>query len=162
MARSVFFSFHYANDISRAMVVRNRWLSFGSQTASALLDHAEFEKIKQVGEKKVHEWIDAQLKYTSATVVLIGAETLRRPYVQYEICQSVIKGNAIIGVYINNIRNFDREVSIGDDKHTIIGMATDGSPVYFDDIADGIYDYMIDDGYNNLSVWVDKAVKSHQ
>jgi len=41
MARSVFFSFHYENDINRAMIVRNSWVTKGIQEAG-FKDKAEF------------------------------------------------------------------------------------------------------------------------
>ena len=106
MARSVFYSFHYQNDISRVMIVRNRWVTYGGQIVSGVIDHAEFEKIKRSGEASI----------------LIGAETLNRPYVQYEICQSRNKGNALIGVYINNLRDLSGNTSIACNRHTCIGQ----------------------------------------
>ena len=159
MARSVFFSFHYQNDISRVMVVRNRWVTYGGQLVSGVIDHAEFEKIKQQGDAVIKRWIDEQLKGTTATIVLIGSETLRRYYVQYEICQSLKQGNAIIGVYVNNIRDFSGRTSLACERHTVIGEYNDKKPVYFDVIADRIYDYILDDGYNNLNRWVEDAVQ---
>ena len=94
MARRVFFSFHYENDIARSMTVRNSWLTQGKE-AAGIIDKAEFEQIKRQGVNAVHSWIDKQLEGTSVTVVLIGAETLNRPFVQYEICQSLHRGNAV-------------------------------------------------------------------
>ncbi len=159
MARSVFYSFHYQNDITRVMAVRNRWVTFGTQSISGIIDHAAFEKIKRKGKTSIENWIDTQLIGTSATIVLIGAETLNRPYVHYEICQSIKKGNAVIGVYINKIKDFSGLTSYACPRHTIIGYYPDNRPAYFDDIANGIYDYIIDDGYNNLDAWVEDAVK---
>ena len=160
MARNVFYSFHYGNDINRVMVVRHRWVTYGNQTVSGIIDHAEFMELQQKGNDAIYKWIDEQLLGTSATVVLIGAETLERPFVKYEICQSLNRGNAIVGVYINRIGNlYDGKTSRGCDRHTIIGYdSKDNSPLYFDEIADGIYDYKNDNGYMNLNTWVEKAV----
>ena len=159
MARSVFFSFHYQNDISRVMAVRNRWVTYGNQIASGVIDHAEFERVQRQGKAAIERWIDSQLNGTSATVVLIGKETLNRPYVQYEICKSVERGNAVIGVYIHRIKDLAGYTSTACDRHTIVGYYNDGRPLYFDDIADKIYDYVIQDGYNNLDSWVENAVR---
>ena len=68
MARRVFFSFHYDNDINRSMTVRNSWVTQGKE-AAGFVDKAEFEKIKRTGETAVHNWIDNVLKCTSVTVV---------------------------------------------------------------------------------------------
>ena len=161
MAKNVFYSFHYANDINRVMVVRNRWITQGGQTISGVIDRADFESIQRQGDKAVHKWIDSQLQGTSVTVVLIGAETLKRPFVQYEICESIGRGNAVIGVYINGIKDMRSGITSSRcNPHTIIGHYENNSPAYFDEICDAIYDYSADDGYTNLGSWVEKAAKA--
>lgn len=95
MARRVFFSFHYDNDINRSMAVRNSWVTQGKE-AAGFIDKAEFEQIKRQGDVAIHNWIDKQLEGTSVTVVLIGRETLNRPFVQYEICKSLQRGVCFI------------------------------------------------------------------
>jgi len=161
MARKVFYSFHYANDINRVMVVRNRWVTQGGQTISGVIDNADFEAIKRQGDNAVHKWIDGQLDGTSVTIVLAGAETLNRPFVQYEICESIKRGNAVIGVYINGIADMrSGRTSSRCNPHTVIGYYKDNSPAYFDIVCDGIFDYISDNGYANLGNWVEKAAKA--
>lgn len=158
MARRVFFSFHYDEDINRSMTVRNSWVTQGKE-AVGFIDKAEFEKVKKNGESAVCRWIDKQLEGTSVTVVLIGRETLDRQYVQYEIRKSIEKGNAIIGVHINGIRDMRTQMtSLKGDSHTII-YYNDDTPVYFDSICDGLYDYSQDNGYYNLGSWIEKAAQ---
>lgn len=156
MAKRVFFSFHYKNDVSRANVVRNSWVTQGKE-AAGFIDKAEFEKIKQKGDQAVYNWIDEQLKGTSVTVVLIGEETLDRKFVQYEIQQSYNKGNAIIGVKIGKVKNLSGETSSSQSHIKIVGKDDKGNTLWFDDIISGIYDYISDDGYNNLGEWINKA-----
>ena len=159
MARRVFFSFHYEKDIYRAMVVRKGWVTQGTEKAG-FIDKADFEKLKLKGDKAVKAWIDKQLIGTSTTVVLIGSETLNREYVRYEIGKSIEKGNAIIGVKIHNIVNaVTKTKSSPGNLHTAIGRWSDTKKtIYFDEIADGIYDYKRDDGYNNLGDWIEDAL----
>ena len=160
MARNVFYSFHYMNDINRVMVVRNRWVTKGGQTISGVIDSVDFEAIRRQGDNAVHKWINSQLQGTSVTVVLIGAETLIRPFVQYEICESIKRGNAVIGVYIDGIMDMRTgHTSSRCNPHTIIGYYQDKSPAYFDEVCDGLFDYNSDDGYANLGSWVEKAAK---
>lgn len=155
MARSVFYSFHF-KDIFRVMVVRKRWVTYGGQRISGVIDHTEFDKIKQKGDGSVKQWINQQLNGTTATVVLIGEETLNRPYVQYEIQQSIARGNAVIGVYINTIKDINGNTCNACHRHVMIDNSF--FPVYFDEIADGIYDYIRQDGYRYLDSWVETAV----
>lgn len=161
MARRVFFSFHYDNDINRSMTVRNSWVTQGKE-AAGFIDKAVFEQIKRQGEQAIHRWIDRQLEGTSVTVVLIGSETLNRLFVQYEIRKSINRGNAVIGVYIHNLKDMrTQKISQKGNIHTIIGCYKDNKPAYFDEICDGIYDYKLNDGYNNLGFWIEKAAKLH-
>jgi hypothetical protein len=76
MARRAFFSFKY-EDVSRAMVVRNSWVTQGGQQAAGFVDAADFEKIKRQGDAAIKRWIDDQLKGTSVT-----SRTGRKRYVQ--------------------------------------------------------------------------------
>ncbi len=61
MARRVFFSFHYDNDINRSMTVRNSWVTQGKE-AAGFVDKAAFEQVKRQGDAAVHHWIDNQLE----------------------------------------------------------------------------------------------------
>ena len=159
MVRRVFFSFHYEEDINRSMVVRNSWVTQGKEVAG-FIDKAEFEKVKKEGKEAICRWIDKQLVGTSVTVVLIGQETLNRPFVQYEIRKSIERGNAIIGVYIHNIKDMiTQKTSIKGNPHTIIGYYEGKIPAYFDNICDGIYDYSQDNGYSNLGIWIEEAAQ---
>lgn len=159
MVRRVFFSFHYEEDINRSMVVRNSWVTQGKEVAG-FIDKAEFEKVKKEGKEAICRWIDKQLVGTSVTVVLIGKETLNRPFVQYEIRKSVERGNAIIGVCIHNIKDMiTQKTSIKGNPHTIIGYYEGKIPAYFDNICDGIYDYSQDNGYSNLGIWIEEAAQ---
>jgi hypothetical protein len=160
MARRVFFSFHYENDVNRAMVVRNSWVVQGIKEAN-FIDKAAFETVKRQGDQAVRNRIDKQLEGTSVTVVLIGAETLTRPFVQYEICQSLTRGNGVIGVHINGVRDMNRGLAPKGNTHTIIGHYDNNAPAYFDSIADGIYDYIANDGYSNLGNWVEVSARKH-
>jgi hypothetical protein len=76
MARRAFFSFKYA-DVSRAMVVRNSWVTQGKE-ATGFIDAADFEELEEEGDDAIQEWIDDQLDGTSVTVVLVGEGHLRQ------------------------------------------------------------------------------------
>ncbi|MDT4012501.1 MULTISPECIES: TIR domain-containing protein [Staphylococcus] len=158
MSRRVYFSFHYDNDISRVMTVRNSGLTKNDKVMG-FIDKAEFETIKRNGKIAVQNWIDGQLKGTSVTIVLVGAETLNRPYVQYEILESLKRGNKIIGISIGNIKDLNGYKSTSQSFCKNIGEDEFGNSIWFDDIIQGKYDYIIDDGYNNLPRWIDDSFK---
>lgn len=106
MARRVFFSFEYEHDVSRAMVVRNSWVTQGKE-AAGFSDAAEFEEVKRGGDAAIKRWIKDQLNGTSVTVVLVGSHTCSSKYVQYEIQQSEDRGNGLLGIDISKIKDFD-------------------------------------------------------
>ncbi|HTB92675.1 MAG TPA: TIR domain-containing protein [Candidatus Sulfotelmatobacter sp.] len=104
MPRKVFFSFHYERDIWRTNVVRNSGVVEGS-AAAGFYDASLWEDAKKKGESDVKKLIDAGLVGTSLTVVLIGAETSQRKFVNYEIEQSIARGNGLLGIYISGIKD---------------------------------------------------------
>lgn len=143
MARKVFFSFKYKDDVSRAMVVRNSPTTKDDEKAG-FIDAADFEKLKKKGDEAIKAWIDDQLKGTSVTVVLVGALTCASRWVEYEIEQSIKRGNGLLGINISGIKN------LNGDTTTCCGAIPDG----YD-----FYKWIADDGYNNLEEWIEKAAK---
>ncbi len=143
MARNVFFSFEYS-DVSRAMVVRNSWVTQGRQ-AAGFVDAADFEKLKQRGDTAIKAWIDGQLVGTSVTVVLVGAATCSSRWVKYEIDKSKALGHGLLGIDISKIEDFRHRTS---DR---CGKLPDGYPFYL---------WNKDDGYNNMGAWIEAAAKA--
>jgi hypothetical protein len=106
MARKVFFSFHYQRDLWRVNVVRNSAMIEGV-SAAGFRDKSLWEETVRRGDAAVKGLIDNGLAGTSVTVVLIGAETASRKYVSYEIERSISRGNGLLGVRINTIKDRD-------------------------------------------------------
>jgi len=128
MARRVFFSFHYQKDIFRVNVIRNSHIVDGT-AAAGFQDASLWEETKKKGDAAVKALINKGLENTSVTVVLIGAETVNRKYVTYEIEQSIARGNGLLGIHINNIKD------INGNKSLLPGRAPEalrktGAPVY--------------------------------
>lgn len=104
MARRVFFSFHFERDIWRVNQVRNSNVVAGIDQAG-FFDHSEYEEAKKKGEADIKRLIRRKLDGTSVTVVLIGAETASRPFVQYEIQESIDRKNGLLGIHIHHLKN---------------------------------------------------------
>ena len=143
MARRVFFSFKYENDVSRAMVVRNSWVTQGKE-ASGFVDAADFEEVEKGGDTAIKRWIDDQLDGTSVTVVLVGSDTCASKYVKYEIDQSIAKGNGLLGIDISKIKDLSGNTS------TRCGKRPEGYTFYL---------WNNDDGYNKMGDWIEEAAK---
>ena len=142
MARRVFFSFKY-KDVSRAMVVRNSWVTQGKESAG-FIDAADFEELERQGDDAIKKWIDKQLKGTSVTVVLVGAETCTSRWVKYEIEKSIEIGNGLLGIDISKIKDLQGNTS------ERCGKIPKGYDFYL---------WNSDDGYNEMGKWIEKAAK---
>jgi len=141
MARSVFFSFKYL-DVSRAMVVRNSWVTQGKE-AAGFIDSAEFEKLKKQGKTAVQNWIDKELEGTSVTVVLVGAKTCTSRYVKYEIEKSIGQ-KGLLGIDISKIKDLQGNTT------ERCGKIPKGYDFYL---------WNKDEGYKNMGDWIEKAAK---
>jgi hypothetical protein len=144
VARRVFFSFEYSNDVTRAMVVRKSGQLRGIETAG-FVDAATFETIRRSGDAAIKRWIDEQLSGTSVTVVLVGQTTCSSKWVQYEIEQSKQRGNGLLGIDISKIKDLS-------------GRTTERCG----EIPLGYQFYLWnnDDGYENLGQWVEAAARA--
>jgi hypothetical protein len=107
MARRVFFSFNHDDDIWRANQVRNANVVAGSHLAG-FFDHSEYGVANKKGKDGIRRMILSHLKDTTVTVVLIGTETASRPWVKYEIEQSIARKNGLLGIYIHHLKDPNR------------------------------------------------------
>lgn len=143
MARRAFFSFKY-EDVSRAMVVRNSWVTQGKE-AAGFVDAADFEKLKRQGDAAIKRWIDDQLNGTSVTVVLVGRETCASRWVKYEIDKSKALGHGLVGVDISKIKDLKGNTS------ERCGKLPNGYPFYL---------WNNDNGFHNMGTWIEAAAKA--
>jgi hypothetical protein len=105
MTRRVFFSFHFDRDAWRVGQVRNHAITSGIET----FRQGEWESVRRYDDTTIKAWIDKELNNTSVTVVLIGAETYKRPYIKYELRKSWEKEKGILGIRIHNLMNQYRQ-----------------------------------------------------
>ncbi|MBW2739840.1 MAG: TIR domain-containing protein [Deltaproteobacteria bacterium] len=142
MARRAFFSFKY-KDVSRAMIVRNSWVTQGKE-AAGFIDAADFEEVKRKGDTAIKNWINKQLEGTSVTVVLVGEKTCSSRWVKYEIKKSIESGNGLIGIDVSKIKDLQGNTS------ERCGEIPAGYKFYL---------WNNDDGYKNMGDWIEKAAK---
>lgn len=115
MARRAFFSFHYANDVHRAWIVRNSWVCKVAQAnreAAGFFDSSVFESLQRSAPEALKRFLRDGLNNTSVTCVLVGAETCLRRWVRYEIFRSFMCGNGIFAVKIHNISSMNSPPSL--------------------------------------------------
>ncbi len=158
MARRVFFSFHYERDVWRAGQVRNSWVTKDRESAG-FWDAAAWEEVKKKGDDAIKKWIDEQLQGTSVTVVLIGAETSDRKYVNYEIVQSHNKGNGLLAIYIHNVKDVNGKTDTkGKSPLDNCYIEKNGKKILFSELYPA-FDWVNNDGRNKMGDWIEAAAK---
>jgi hypothetical protein len=155
MARKMFFSFHYERDGWRAGQVRNCNVVSGDDQYG-FIDAVDWESIKKKGDAAVERWIDDQLKNTSVTALLIGAETASREWVQREIEKSWNRGNGIVGIWIHNIKDQNQNTDTPGRNPLDDFKLPNGTLL---SSVCKAYDWVINDGRKNLGKWADEAAE---
>lgn len=110
MAPRIYFCFHY-DDIEtiRANVFRNRDIT-KEWGETGLFDASIWEDAKLQGVGAVRNLIDHSLENTSVTCVLIGTETWNRRWVRYEILKSYDRGNKLLGIHLDGVKDKSQQV----------------------------------------------------
>ena len=103
MARRVFFSFHYKY-VWKVNQIRNIPNVTGT-AAAGFQDASLWEAAKKKGDKVIKGMIDDGLKNTSVTVVFVTYGTANRKYINYEIDQSLERGNGLVAVQIHHLKD---------------------------------------------------------
>ena len=140
MARKVFFSFHYEDVASfRANVVRN-CSNFRTDNVGYIIDTSIWESAQTRGVAAIKTIIDEGLIGSSVTAVLIGPDTASRRWVKYEIFQSFARGNGLIGIHINRIKDrFGYITGKGENPFERLGIkvSLDGRTLSCYELVDG-------------------------
>ena len=138
MARNTFFSFHYQEDVWRAWNVRNCLVVSEDQEADGFFDSSVFEASKKESDEVLKSFLRNGLKNTSVTCVLAGQYTAARRWVRYEIVRSVLKGNGLLTVDIDGLRNNKQALGVkGTDPLAEVGVYLANDNIYFAERKDG-------------------------
>lgn len=143
MSRRTFFSFHYKH-VWKVNQIRNI-PNVTSSAAAGFLDASLWETAKKKGDAEIKRMIDEGLKNTSVTVVFVTRGTKDRKYINYEIKQSLAKGNGLVAVQIHNLK--DQNGNIGSPGAIPNQIADNGFKAY---------------KYSNVSKlaeWIEEAAK---
>ena len=75
--------------------------------AAGFQDASLWEEAKKKSDAAIKKLIDDGLLATTVTVVCIGARTAGRKFINYEIDQSISRGNGILGLKIHHLQDKD-------------------------------------------------------
>lgn len=105
--RRAFYSFHFDNDAWRAGQVRNIGVTEHNEPVSS----NAWEEVKRGGDAAIKKWIDLQMSSRSCVIVLIGAQTANRKWINHEIGKAWDDKKGLLGIYIHNLLDQDRKAS---------------------------------------------------
>jgi len=70
-----------------------------------IVEPNDWEEVKRKGEDSIKKWIDNELSDCDCVVVLIGEETYKRKWVDYEITRAWDLGKGLLGIYVHNLQD---------------------------------------------------------
>ena len=125
LLRRVFFSYHHQRDIWCVNQVRNHGEIKRMHQASGYSDGSLKEKNKTEGRASIKRLIDHGMRGSSVTCVLIGKETVRRHWVDYEIFKSIENGKGVFGVFIHGLEDSSGRIDTrGANPFSFLGYGT--------------------------------------
>lgn len=111
MAKSVFYSFHYEQDVHRIQLVRN----INALEGQPVLNAQDWESVRSGGDDAIERWIHDQMAYKKAVIVLIGRHTASRPWVIYEIKKAWADKKPLLGIRVHGLSSLGSVDSAGSD-----------------------------------------------
>ena len=108
MAQRVYFSFDY-RDLFRVNQIRSM-PDVISIARGGFQDASFWAEAKAKGDRVAKAMIDAALEDTSVTVVCITAGAAEDEYMNYEIVQSLARGNGLVGIRIHELKDQDGQM----------------------------------------------------
>ena len=143
MARRVFFSFDYRR-VWKVNQIRNI-PNITGVAAAGFADASLWEEAKKKSDAAIKKMIDQALERTSVTVVFIDYGTKGRKFINYEIDQSLARGNGLVGVKIHNVKDSSGET--GTEGAAPTQIAASGFKTYTYSTSD------------RLAAWIEEAAK---
>ncbi|MDZ3744528.1 TIR domain-containing protein [Pseudoglutamicibacter cumminsii] len=149
---AVFYSFHYEKDNWRVQQVRN--IHTIDNTGSVASQ--EWESVRRETDREIERWIEEQMAYKRAVVVLIGTETASRKWVQYEIERAWDLKKPLLGIRIHGLKDSNGYTAFpGQDPFKKLGYPQ--IPVYDPSGSTSADKYA--EIKNNLKTWVANGYK---
>lgn len=155
MAKRVFYSFHFDNDVMRVQQIRN----IGSIEDNKPVSANEWETVRRVSDAAIERWIEENMKYRDCVVVLVGKDTTDRKWVKHEIKKAWNDKRGLVGIYIHNLR-CPRTGVCTQCKNPFDQFNVNGTPLssivrYYNQNSWDAYG----DIKSNLETWVDEAIR---
>lgn len=103
----VFISYYYNSDNTIAKEITNKVNEDKLNMFTVVKENK-----KKKNSEIIKNWVNEEIKKTKITILLISRQTLSREYVSYELEKSILNGNTIIPILIDNEENNFKEEDI--------------------------------------------------
>ncbi|WP_078886315.1 TIR domain-containing protein [Streptomyces sp. MUSC 125] len=160
MARKVFYSFRYKYDNWRVQTIKN----IGAVEGQPLLSSNAWEDVARQGDAAIKRWIDEQMRGKSCNVVLIGAHTYNRPWIEYEFKKAWSDRKGVLGIHIHKLLDSDKKPTTKG-KNPFSRFTLNDGKVQFDQVVP-VYDPAGNTSTaafavirDNIESWVEEAIK---
>lgn len=118
MARKVFYSFCYGDDINRCMVVRNRWVTYGNQIQSGIIDKSEItillntnssiKKYKDIYQQTTYSpWIYSEIVCTEIVRKKPISEYRWKSFLEHSFEKSQARNDGFSAVYAVSLEHLE-------------------------------------------------------
>jgi len=126
--RHVFISHHHADDadVDALTSLLNR-SGHDVRNSSIRAKPANQRRLERglVSDKTIKRLLRMKISWAGTVVVLIGKETHKRPWVEWEIEQANSQGKRIVGVYIRGMTEAGVPAALEKYASSIVGWSTD-------------------------------------
>lgn len=96
---------HYGHDDDHVQSLKSRLKDSGYDVRNYSIDSTKHNNQKKPTDKEVREILDTRIKNSGTFICLIGPETHKRKWVNYEIRKAYLEGKRIIGVYVHGCKD---------------------------------------------------------
>jgi hypothetical protein len=156
----VFFCYDRLLDTQRAKRIRHRYEMKGGKAIGFPKLH-EWKKLITKNDQVIRYWVENQVRLSDVTVVLIGMNTSKDPFVRQAItaCHQLEKG--MLGIYVHNMQIDDnsKPIQMGTNPFDCFCVVKSDHTIHLSEIY-RTYDWIKDTGQFNLNKWIRKAAQS--
>jgi hypothetical protein len=103
-AHNIFIS-HYGKHDSEVQRIKQRLSERGYFVRNFSVDSTNHKDGRRPSDAVIQRLLRMRISWSSTLICLIGPDTHKRPWVNYEIRQAYLRGKRIVGVYLHGSNN---------------------------------------------------------
>lgn len=105
-SHNVFIS-HHGKDDDKVQSLKKRLADKGYSIRNYSVDSTKHKDIKRPSDAVIQRFLRRQISWASTFICLIGKETHKRKWVNYEIRKAYLQGKKIVGIFTHGNNNVE-------------------------------------------------------